>query len=77
MRASDNGLKTQIQFTDTDIALYTKRKGSEEPFGQEDKTGIRLPPLFCFVLCINLINYHLPGCGAHRAPQENVVAYKV
>ena len=47
MRDSDKGLKTQIRFRADDISLYTKRKGSDEPFIEVDMTDIigKLPAI--------------------------------
>ena len=39
-RKEDTGLKTQICFGKADIALYTKRRGSEDPFIMEDLSEI-------------------------------------
>ena len=49
LRASNNNIKTQIRFEDTDIELYTKERGSDAPFqpvGINDKASkVDLPPI--------------------------------
>ena len=39
-RKSDEGLKTQIRFEIDDIALFTKRRGTDEPFTRVDNTEV-------------------------------------
>ena len=49
MRENDNTLKTQIRFVNDDIALFTKTKGTDEPFLEADMNDIskriRLPAI--------------------------------
>ena len=48
MRQEDKDLKTQICFIDQDIALFTKKKGTDNPFKMADmgeiERNVRLPP---------------------------------
>ena len=39
-RQADDGLKTQIRFEIDDIALFTKRRGTEEPFTRVDNAEL-------------------------------------
>ena len=41
LRSGNKNLKTQIRFGNDDISLYTKTKGQDEPFQEEDMEYIR------------------------------------
>ena len=41
-RSGDKGLKTQIRFEKDDISLYTKRKGTEEPYSKIETAELEL-----------------------------------
>ena len=49
LRSNEKELKTQIRFVGQDIALFTKTRGTEDPFVMTDvaevEKEIRLPPL--------------------------------
>ena len=45
LRDEDRNLKTQIRFGIDDIALYTKRRGTDEPFQLADIGQITLPQI--------------------------------